>query len=332
MAEKIFDQLTIGNEKILVQLCELNQSDLKFYPENPRVYSALNADGSVPSQEIIEEHMKSLDHVRELRDDIQMNGGLMEAIIVRDGDFVVLEGNSRLAAYRLLCEKDPVKWGKIKARLLPKDIDESLVFKLLGQFHIKGRKDWEPYEQANYLYRRTIESKQPIEYIAKELGIDKKKAKDYVEAIKFMIDKKDHVTRNFSYYYEYIKDPTLRKYRDTTPEIDETITKQIKTHTIERAEDIRLLKDVAKVNDKQSKKLMQKFISGDVSLYDAHDAVEENGKLDDCVAKLRKFKNYIDDESFEKKVKSSPEVYEKAIYEIGKISSRLKNLEKKWNK
>lgn len=28
----------------------------------------------------------------------------------RNGDYVVLEGNSRLAAYRLLAEKDPVKW------------------------------------------------------------------------------------------------------------------------------------------------------------------------------------------------------------------------------
>ena len=118
MSEVINDFITIGKQKIPVINCELDQADLKFYPENPRVYSALNSDGSIPSQEDIEEHMTKQDHVRELRDDIEKNGGLMEPIYVRDGEFVVLEGNSRLAAYRLLAEKDPIQWCKIKCYLL----------------------------------------------------------------------------------------------------------------------------------------------------------------------------------------------------------------------
>ena len=59
MAETyIMDTLTIGKEKIPVKLMEMNQIDLLFYPENPRVYSTLNSDGAIPSQEDIEEHMK----------------------------------------------------------------------------------------------------------------------------------------------------------------------------------------------------------------------------------------------------------------------------------
>ena len=40
------ENLTIGKRDYVVEICELNQADLKFYPENPRVYSALNMDGS----------------------------------------------------------------------------------------------------------------------------------------------------------------------------------------------------------------------------------------------------------------------------------------------
>ncbi len=94
------------------------------------------------------------EHVKELKESIKSNGGLIDPIIVRDGDFVVLEGNSRLAAYRILYKTDPIKWAKIKVTLLPKDIPESAVFTLLGQYHIVGKDPWDPYEQAGYLYRR----------------------------------------------------------------------------------------------------------------------------------------------------------------------------------
>ena len=193
--ENMKDFIMIGKQKIMVINTELNQADLRFYPENPRVYSALNSDGTAPSQEDIEEHMKRLDHVRELRDDIEANGGLMEEIIVRDGDFVVLEGNSRLAAYRLLCETQPVKWGKIKCKVLPNNIDEELIFRLIGQYHIKGKKPWDAYEQASYLYRRTVHSKIPVEVIAEELNIQKATAVNMIAAVKMMHDHSEVDTR-----------------------------------------------------------------------------------------------------------------------------------------
>lgn len=36
------ENLTIGKKDYEVEICELNQADLKFYNENPRVYSVLN--------------------------------------------------------------------------------------------------------------------------------------------------------------------------------------------------------------------------------------------------------------------------------------------------
>jgi ParB-like nuclease domain len=102
--------------------------------------------------------------------DISDNGGLIDPLVVRDKDFVVLEGNSRLAAYRFLASKDPIKWAKAKCTILPADIDEKLVFALLGQYHVKGKKDWVPYEKAGFLYRRHKQQKVVLSTIAAELS------------------------------------------------------------------------------------------------------------------------------------------------------------------
>lgn len=318
----IKENLTIGRKDFEVTLAELSQSDLKFYPENPRVYSVLNSAGAEPTQDQIEELMCKLDHVKQLKISIESNGGLIDPLIVRDGDFTVLEGNSRLAAYRLLSINNPVQWGKVKCKLLPANIGEDTVFTLLGQYHIIGRKDWEPFEQAHYLYRRNQKTRLPIEYMAKELGISKQKANNMINVIKFMIEKNDLNKRHWSYYEEYLKNSQLKKFR-TLLNLDDTIAEKVKTGDIKEASDIRKLAEVAKVGDKQSKKLMQKVSDGEITLYEAHEEMQESGKLDDAVKKLNSFRKLISEASFEKQLTFSDDTMTQAQYEIKKILKRL---------
>jgi hypothetical protein len=82
----------------------LDQSRLKFFVDNPRIYSIVRADGREPEQAEIYAKLRELEHVRVLKEDIRENGGLIDPIIVKDGSLEVLEGNSRLAAYRWLAE------------------------------------------------------------------------------------------------------------------------------------------------------------------------------------------------------------------------------------
>lgn len=321
------ENLTIGKKDYVVEICELNQADLKFYTENPRVYSSLNMDGGEPSQDEIEEHMCNMDHVKQLKVSIDSNGGLIDPLIVRGGDFTVLEGNSRLAAYRLLCRTDVIKWGKVKCKLLPADIDDDAIFALLGQYHIIGRKDWDPFEQANYLYRRHQQTRLPIEYMAQELGISKQKANTMIKVIEFMIQNNDLNKRHWSYYDEYLKNAGIKKYRETNPDIDDTIVEAIKTETINEASDMRKLGDIAKIGDKQSKKIMQKISEGEIDVYEGYSLVEDAGKLDDVVKKLKNFRQYINDDTFEKQIKASDEIYKQAQFEIKKILKRLQDLD-----
>lgn len=321
------ENLTIGKKDYVVKICELNQSDLKFYTENPRVYSVLNINDVEPSQDEIEDHMCNMDHVKQLKVSIESNGGLIDPLIVRDGDFTVLEGNSRLAAYRLLCRTDAITWGKVKCKLLPADIDDSAIFALLGQYHIIGRKDWDPFEQANYLYRRHQQTRLPIEYMAQELGISKQKANNMINVITFMIENDDLDKRHWSHYEEYLKNAGIKKYRETNADIDETIVAAIKTGEIVEAKDMRKLGDIAKVGDKQSKKVMKKIADGDIDIYEGYSEVQDTGKFDDVVRKLKTFRQYISDDSIEKQIKTSDETFKQAHFEIKKIIKRLQDIE-----
>lgn len=323
------EYLTIGNKEFEVELKEIDQRTLKFYPENPRVYSVLNIAGEEPTQDEIEKLMCSQEHVKQLKESIVSNGGLIDPLIVRDGDYTVLEGNSRLAAYRILNHVDAIKWAKVKCKLLPADIEDDYIFQLLGQYHIIGRKDWEPFEQAHYLYRRLQQTRYPIEKMADSLGITEQKAKQMILVIEFMIKNNDLNKRRWSYYEEYLKNAALKKYRKENPDIDTTIAKAVKSGQIKEASDIRKLGEIAKVGDKQSKKLMQAVTTEKKTIYEAYEDMQEAGKLDDVVKKLKNFKEYVNNSSFEKQLETSPETLNNSLYEIRKIWKRLKKIDEK---
>lgn len=107
-------KITIGKKDYEVEEQLLNQCELHFYEENPRVYSILRSNGSSPSQKEIEDKMTSMEHVKQLQLSIKQNGGLIDPLIVvkRNGNYVVLEGNSRLAAYKIACCERSCKVAK----------------------------------------------------------------------------------------------------------------------------------------------------------------------------------------------------------------------------
>src|SRR5260370_29022979 len=182
------DSLVILGVKVPTKTQMLPQKKLLFFADNPRVYSIVRANGKQPTQEEIQQQLSELEHVKELREDIKRNGGLLEPLIVRGGWQEVVEGNSRRAAYRQLAAKEPIKWGMVKCTVLPADVEDSLVFALLGQFHIKGKKDWAPYEQAGFLYRRFKDHSVSPKILSQELGLGIKKATHLIETYRFMVD------------------------------------------------------------------------------------------------------------------------------------------------
>ena len=267
MAESYLD---IGDKRFLVREEDVPVRDLLFYVDNPRVYSMLHNDGEAPTQEEIEEHMLGMEHVKELRQSIEQVG-LIDPLIVRDGDFVVIEGNSRLAAYRKLAKKDPVKWGKVKCKILPTDIDNDTIIIILGQYHIVGRKDWSPFEQAGFILRGLDETKYPIEELAQKLGISITAAKNYVRVYEYMREHDDLVPAKWSYYEEFLKNRSIKEEIKTNAALEERVVAQIKQGKIHEAADIRKLGEIIKAKSKPAKKALSKYAEGKVSLNSAYE-------------------------------------------------------------
>ena len=72
------NSIVIGKQEYPIKEKYINQKDLKFYAENPRIYSILNNVSANPSQEEIEDTLTEMEHVKQLVVAIKANSFLMK--------------------------------------------------------------------------------------------------------------------------------------------------------------------------------------------------------------------------------------------------------------
>ena len=226
---------------------------LAFYPENPRIYSQFAGSGD-RTQENIQAKLEGMDHVKELRSQIDRDGQVNEALFcisVSHGselhgryEYQVLEGNSRLAALRMN-KRGSLPPPRVACNVLDfsaysEQETESLIFTLLGGFHITGKTDWRGYENAAYIYRRFKNQEVPIEDIAKEISsLSLAKVRQMVNAFQMMIDAGDDNTSRWSYYEAYASSAKLKNHRENIPGLDDRVVSLIKEDKFPRALDMR---------------------------------------------------------------------------------------------
>ena len=105
-----------------------------------KIFSSLEEN---ERQEIIFEALKKNSSVKNLISDIKRHKGLMEPILVRCDTNAVIEGNSRLAAYKIFIheQESDEKWREIPCKLVSKLTYEQQTA-YLSQIHIKGKTPW----------------------------------------------------------------------------------------------------------------------------------------------------------------------------------------------
>ena len=185
---------------------------------------------------------------------------------------------------------------------MPKDIPDSAVFALIGQYHIIGRKDWEPYEQAGYLYRTINKTKKTQSELANDLGMKVSDIKKLLLIYQYMIDKEDNHPNKWSYYEELLKNRGIKKAFDETPALEDKIIEEIKNDKIKMAIDIRKLGDISKVNDKLSKKILKDIAKGEEDIYSGFNIIESSGKMDNNFQTISNFRKKITDKNFSNKL------------------------------
>lgn len=318
------NSITLSGEEVPYVFCYLPQMDLKFYPENPRIYSVVFTGDVMPTQDEIQERLEERDHVKVLAQSIQANGGLIDPLWVRDGDFLVIEGNSRLAAYRMLSRKDPVTWGNVKCHLLPKNIDDKKIFSFLCQCHVVGRQDWAPYEQAGIIWRRHKHHGDSPEYMSKEMGMSLTEVKRLVEVYSFMDGHDDRAVQHWSYYYEYLKSRKIQAQRELHPELDAVIVKRVKSGEISRAEDVR--DKVTKIAG-ASGQILQDFINKPKSLEVCYEKAMERSENTALHRALNKFRIKIGDLDTKKALQGMGQRNrQKCRFELNKIRVSVSRL------
>lgn len=321
--------ITLCGKEIPVERQMLNNAELRYYPDNPRVHSLVWKDGEEPEQEEIQTALQKMDHVKKLIHAIKGNGGLTDPLLVFGNKREVIEGNSRLAAYRVLSSHDPIRWGKVKCDVVKSRINKEEIFALLVQYHIIGKKDWDPYEQAGLFWRRYKEgvSANQISKEMEDLGLSSNRVRHMIEVYSFMVDHNDRDPSRWSYYDEYLKSRALSKCREENPALDKVIVKKIKTGEIAKAVEMRDKVDkIARVGGKTLTTFMQK----NKSLDTCYERAIARGVDNVFYNQLHKFRQVISDQEITKKFLEMPPAQQKKCeFEMRKIHNSVERILKK---
>ena len=276
------EEIPFTNQSMLVDA-------IRYLPDNPRVYSLISVEErKLPYdelQEIIHQKMIQEENTKNLVGRIKFHGGLTEDIFVRADTNEVVEGNSRLAAYRLLQKEDPHKWKEIACKVVSTLTDEQQT-SYLAELHIEGKKDWTPYEKANFIYRLVIEEEKNLEYAAKQIGKSPQEVKTLVKIIQLMNSNNDSERSNFSHYEVIVRNRAISSVWEGNPDLRILLLSGIKAE--EKPFTALELRDKLPVVIAKPK-ILKKFTNREISLGDAFDAAKPSSIL----KRLKNAKNQL---------------------------------------
>jgi len=253
--------ITVGGNKIATEIKELDIFKLTYWRENPRVDSIIKE--KFPSRSVteadIEQELWALGSVKDLYQDIKQNKGLIDEILVKNN--LVLEGNSRLCAYRFLHKKATTKdekemWAKIRSRIIPDETADEVIFTILGTWHIKGKAEWRTFEKAAYIYRMYKDYRKNTKEISIMVKQKETEVENMIATYETMLEKGITETKEqkkFSAIFEITKNREMKKIKSADPNLFDKCIDAVKNDRFEKAEQVRHLPKVIK--DKSAKKL-----------------------------------------------------------------------------
>ena len=251
--------------------------DLKFYRKNPRVLSTLYAsghlDGTLSEQDEQDEIFKCLQEeqsVISLLPSIQRHEGINEPIIVQASNSVVLEGNSRLAALRMLAGRyeETDSFSTVTCRVIA--VEQEQIDSLLSSQHIDGKTEWSPFSKAYVCYHRVEVDDVLIDDYAHSTGMTTGEITKCIEIIKLMIREGAEDQKNrFSHYELFVRPTKLRSSLEAHPELKRFLLDKIKDSNGHGIESQHLRDSVPKIAKKP--KVLTKWMNGKIELEEAID-------------------------------------------------------------
>lgn len=330
--------LTVKGRNISYEIKDIDIFKLEYYKDNPRINHIISkTPNKLVTQEFIELELLKRDETKELIKDLEDNLGLIDEIYVVGNK--VVEGNTRLCAYRRLYKKhdQDKKWKYIKCRLILDDIKDEELFYILSTFHIKGKTAWDAYEKSAYIYKMVRELNKTPEEISRHIGKQKRTIEAMLKAYEVMSDKyfengglaegellsdnKDDLNK-YSYFEAFYLQRELAKKAEETPEFVDTFVEWVKEERFRKAQEVRDLHKIL-----TNKKATEKFKNEtpEEAYREAMDVLylQSPGKVDGFYKKVKNFREFIG-ESNSKIIKDEIEDNKNKKYELEQCYKTMK--------
>ena len=216
----------IVKNEVSYHLAEVEINHLNFWKNNPRVYSRireLEEDGTKDvNKESIYDTLRKTKAFKELHAEIKGPNEEYHSIVEPlwvgkeqgSDEYVVYEGNTRLAVAMLLFRNHQTKYGKVTVNLY----DDSTPFEAIRnhviQFHIKGKKKWDSFEAHGMFYREVktkrdehgMNKNDAIKLVADENAMSEGEIKKSYALIEFMEEKHNMSILHQKNYISYVKE------------------------------------------------------------------------------------------------------------------------------
>jgi len=242
-----------------VEIDDIPTDDIELDEENPRIGYYKDNQSRVSdrfSQQDVMYGIKMgyLVEYNRLKDSVEQNGGtLVEIWVAKKGDkFLCIDGNTRVMIYRELQGKYPNRpeWQKIKAKILPKNVDDRTKDFIRLMAHLRGVNDWQVYERARLLYLLWYDKGYTEEQLRNTTKLSLNDIRRWREAYKTMNEqflpkyshRSDALTK-FSYFVEY-QNPKIINGMKRYGMNAQDFCDWVGNDEIERGQDVRLLKAI----------------------------------------------------------------------------------------
>lgn len=260
---KMVEETIVDGTTILLTHDDVPLEDIELDRDNPRIRYrlSLETNGTPATDKNLSSIILGLPEVKQLRRDIERNGGLRERVILQengDGKLKTIEGNCRLTCIRDLAKKNPndPRWKKISARILPKDVNPKHIAILLSDFHVAGKIRWEAHEKAGQIYHMVNNLGMTQDEVAVYLHASKSTVNRYLNAYSMMIDKFLKIDngkyagegqRKWSYFDEFYKKKELRDMLKNDPEFGNEFCRWVGEGKLPNGADVRELPTILRI-------------------------------------------------------------------------------------
>lgn len=283
----------------------IDTDELRFWEANPRVYAAVRGvpgweeANSIQRQKLIAECMQKQESTRNALAGLRRHGGQQEPLIVDLRGNVVIEGNSRLAALKILALEDSGKWGAAICRCY-NDLTEEECCALLSEMHVNGKTEWDPYAKAAMYWRQHHELGWDFATIARVNRTNVPKVKTELATVDLMAQEGEMNERKYSWYNVLTSPRAINEVFENNPKFRERVLAVVRDASPEASDPVArasaIFREGLKTLVKKDRPL-RKFCSGKRTLQEAVDEAH----MSTLSAKLRKIRDLlsnIDDADF----------------------------------